>query len=274
MSKESTPLTIYYYVVGPLCFALGLSGNIMGYVVLLNKKLVNIGTRNIYRYLFIADSIFIIQMIIDVSCYHYGYDVTVLSNLSCKIYYYLSYTLATISPMLLVYISMERFISIKYPAKRFILRTNKNQFLYLLLVILFNLIYYMPYTFSFEFRLVNQVHNSRNKTVYECDFVNAKREKILTLMDLINRVIVPCLLITLTTIMVIVSIFKSRNRVFKNYTSAENRNYKRDVRLAVTSICLNIFYIVLTLPLPILLIFAKDASDFAFHFTFSMFWLS
>jgi hypothetical protein len=268
----SSEIILYYHIIPPIFFFIALFGNIMALAVLLRKNLINIGARNIYRYLFIADTLFVLQLIIDATAYYFDYDATTLSLHSCKIYYYFSYTLASISPMLLVYISIERFISIRYPAKKFTLRSNRNQFIYLICVIAFNLTFYFPYLFSFEFKIES---NNKNETLLlECNFKSLEIEKILSLMDLLNRVCIPSILVTITTHMLIFSIFKSRTRVLKNFTSQENRIFKKDIRFAISSITLNIFYISLTLPLPLLLIFDKNFSDFAFHLTFSMFYSS
>jgi len=268
MTEELNKIIILYQTIPPIFFFIGFFGNVMGFVVLLRKNLVNIGARNMFRYLFITDTLFIIQLLIDAITVNFGYNVTVLSKFSCYMYYYLSYTLASISPMLLVYISVERYISIRYPYKKFTLRKKRYQFYYLICVIIFNFVYYSPYLFSFQFW-----NTEKNETLlYECNFVSLERQKILSLMDLLNRVCLPSFLVTITTHMLLFTIFKSRNRVFKSLR--ENRHFKRDVRFAFTSIILNIFYVILTFPLPILLIWGKNFSDFTFHLSFLMFYSS
>jgi len=263
-------ITGFYQFVTPIFFFLGIFGNIMGFVVMLKKEMKKIGARNIYRYLFITDSIFIIQLVVDLIFYQFSYDVTKLSVYTCNMYYYFSYTLASLSPMLLVYIAIERFISIKYPAKRLFLRRSRSQRYYFLLVIGYNMLFYLPFAFSFAIQSENS----------ECDFANAKLKVILSLMDLINRVLLPCTLITLSTCLLIHCIFKSRHRVLRNYTYAENTTFKKDIKLTFTSIFLNIFYVLLTMPLPIFLLLNSDVerdealSEVSFFFCFFLFYVS
>lgn len=261
-------ITVFYYSIAPICFFLGTFGNTLGYVVMLRKKMTKIGAKHIYRYLFITDTVFMLQMVADIIAYHYGYDITKLSVYSCKAYYYFSYTLASLSPMLLVYLAIERYVSIRYPAKRLVLRRGRSQFYYLLLVVVFNTVFYLPFIFSFNLR-----HTSADSV--ECDFFDSKHEFILSVMDLVSRVLVPCILITMSTCLLLHCIFRSRHRVLKSFSIAENRTLKKDIKLAVTSICLNIIYVFLIVPLPMFLVMSGGgSSDFSFHFFFFLFYLS
>ncbi len=262
-----------YQAVTPVLFFLSFFGNILGYVVMLRRKMIKIGARSIYRYLFITDSLFISQIVVDALFTQFSYDITKLSIYTCNTYYYFSYTLASISPMLLVYIAMERYVSIKYPARRLFLRKTQNQFKYLLIVIAYNMLFYFPLLFAFEIRSTYTTGST------ECHFVDSLHELILSLMDLINRVLVPCVLITLSTCMLLHCIFKSRHRVLKNYTIAENRNFKKDIKLTFTSVCLNVIYVLLVVPLPIFLLVngakeSKTVSDACFYIFFILFYVS
>ena len=270
-NEEDNPYHYFAYQMYSITiFGLGFFGNIMGIVVLLKRKLIKLGARNTYRYLFITDTIYLIQMFTDSFAFNMGYDVTALSVLSCRVFFHINNSLATLSPMLLVYISLERLISIKYPHKRFILRKPNYQFLYLVLVFAFNLCYYSPFLFYFNF-VISKMDPKTN--ISECNFADLKSIKTFSYMDLTNRVVTPCVLIMLTSILLILTIFKTRTRVFRHFM-IDNRSYKKDVKFTITSICVNLFYIVLTAPLPIYNIFSDYFSNFAFSFTFYLFCLT
>lgn len=271
-NKDETKihLIVYqFYILTILAF--GFFGNIMGIVVLLKRKLAKLGARNTYRYLFITDTMYLIQMVTDAILFNYGYDITGISILSCRVYYYINNSLATLSPMLLVYISVERLISIKYSHKRFILRRPINQFFYLISVIFFNMIYYSPFLFHFNLDIYK---TSSNRS--DCDFADFKSIRMFSLMDLTNRVLTPCLLTTVTTVLLILTIFRIRKKANRHVIvdSRSCNNTKKDVKFTITSICINLFYIFLTLPLPIYNIFSDYFSDFAFSFAFYLFSLT
>jgi len=180
--------------------------------------------------------------------YAFKIDVTSFSSLACKSYWYISYAFATISPMLNVYISIERFISIAYPSKREILRKKHIQWAYTIVLTLFNLGLYVPVG------LFNDLVIQSNKTA--CDFIDIYWTHTCGYIDLINRVIVPSLLMIIFSIMIITTIFKSRSRmaVFSS-SSRQNRTFQKDVRFSLLSIMMDISYIVFSLPVSILVLF-------------------
>ena len=52
----------YWFPLVILCIAI--AGNTLGCIVIRKPKLINIGPRNIYKYLFIFDTFFILQIIV------------------------------------------------------------------------------------------------------------------------------------------------------------------------------------------------------------------
>jgi hypothetical protein len=77
---------------------------------------------------------------------------------------------------------------------------------------------------------------------------------------------------TIASVLLSFSVHKLRKE-----NSSEDHGFislSKEIRLTITSISLNIFYIVLTLPLPGILIFGKYASDSMLFFNFFLFCLS
>ena len=109
-----------YFVIEVLLFGFGLISNLLALITFFqSKKLENIGTKHIYIYLFIIDSLFLFAMIIDRGAFYNGSDMITYSFITCKLYPYCNRILATISPMLLVYISVERYISLQDMARKY-----------------------------------------------------------------------------------------------------------------------------------------------------------
>ena len=123
-----------YYIFAPVVLGIGLIGNSLGITVLVkSKKLKKIGPILIYKFLFISDTFYLLQIMIIYFGYGFSLDLTILSNLSCQIYIYFNYAFSAFSPWLLVYILIERFISIVHPTKRFMLRKKLNQIIYIII---------------------------------------------------------------------------------------------------------------------------------------------
>jgi hypothetical protein len=51
--------------------------------------------------------------------------------------------------MLLVYLTSERLVSIKYPMKVALFRGNKTQLIYFSIILFYNLAFYLPFSFFF-----------------------------------------------------------------------------------------------------------------------------
>ena len=72
----------------------------------------------------------------------FNIDIALFSSLICKTYFYINFVFASISPVLNVYISVERYISIAYSVKKDFLRKKKIQLGFSILLVIFNLILY------------------------------------------------------------------------------------------------------------------------------------
>ena len=105
-------LTIFSLRFALLIF--GLLGNLVGIILLRRKKLLKLATNQIYLSLFIMDSIYLISQVFQDTADSLGLDLRIISDLSCKIYSFWNFAFGPVSSFLLIYISIERFIAIKY----------------------------------------------------------------------------------------------------------------------------------------------------------------
>jgi hypothetical protein len=235
------------YVFAPVILLIGLFGNIMGLIIVGKKKLVKIGPVIIYKCLFVSDNIYLIQIIFTYMPYAFNFDPINLSNIGCKIYNFFSYGLDALSPWCLVYISIEKFISVAYPNKRFIFKKNKNQIIYFILLFLFNILYHLNIPFSMEIFRVDFDNSS------SCDFIN-NNGIIINNMDLVNCVLAPIFLMILFSLLLIIFIFKSRRRVHLNNSDREIERLKRDIKFSISLLSINLLFILLNLPFTIFIV--------------------
>ena len=104
-------------ILPALILLFGLFGNIIGLVALSRKNLTKIGPVHVYRLLLTIDSVFLNLVVQKYLQFGFNIPVNKISSLICKITSYFNYSLDGISPMLLVYISIDRFIFIKFSNK-------------------------------------------------------------------------------------------------------------------------------------------------------------
>jgi hypothetical protein len=77
---------IINFILPAIVFTASINGNLLMYIVLSNKKLKKIGPIEIYRYLCLSDFLFVIQIIATNLQLAYKIDVTLISNISCKVW--------------------------------------------------------------------------------------------------------------------------------------------------------------------------------------------
>ena len=259
------------YILPPLVLTIGLVGNSLGLFILSKKDLINIGPHFMYRYLFATDSFYLLQIIVVNLQFDYNLDLASISNLSCKLWNYFYYELATISSWLIVYISVERCVSLIRPAWRFTLRKRKNQMAWYIFVIIFCIIYYIPVGLYFEGK---QIINGQTSVIV-CGFADEDFAiKLISYMDLVLRVVLPFFLMIISSMTLIYSIFKSRLRVVTNFLSEENQTFNRELKLAVSSISLNVIYIVTQLPVSITVFGSQYYSNFYYEWSAYLFFVS
>jgi hypothetical protein len=250
-------------VLPPIIIFLGFFGNTMGIIVVAKKNLNKIGPVLMYNFLFISDTLylgifisflmnklfriilfihliykFIAQIIFVYTENAFNHDLTLISRIGCKLINYFNYALDALSPWCLVYISVEKFISIAHPAKRFLFKNNINQIIYFISLFLFNFVYHISVPFFYE------ILNFENIT--DCFISSNEHLLIVIIMDLMNFFFLPFLLMICFSSLLIGYIFKSRRRV--NNSLRENRNFKKDIKFAISSLSMNFLFILLNLP--------------------------
>ncbi len=174
------------YIFPVFVLTFGLIGNTLGIKVLCNKDMKNIGPKRMYIYLFLSDSFFLVQIIVNYFQLAYNLYIGTLSDYSCKLWNYCNYSFAIVSSYLIVYISLERCISITRPAWKFILRKNKNQLIWFILVTLACMLYFLPAGLYFK-----KFPMGSEKLGITCDFVDTNAQLLISYMDLIARAVVP-----------------------------------------------------------------------------------
>ncbi len=250
----------------------GLVGNTFGLIVMRKKRLKMIGPAEMYKYLFVIGLINTLQPF-KLYLNSFGINLATLSDLSCRLFVFYTFTISPIAPMILAYISIERYISIKYMHKRFILRNKANQLIYFIGLICINLI--LSSWAPFQFNLIDKRNSTTTKLKlitnisfnnnFECIIINKSKWAII--WAFIGKFL-PNLLMFVFTLLLISTIFNSRRRVITNYTFKQNETFRRDAKFAFSSLILNIIFILLNLPSTIMYFAGGGGSKYPNLFLF------
>ncbi len=261
MESELKWFVLYVLPLLILCF--GLIGNSMGIIVLSRQEMDEIGPLYIYRYIFIFDSIYLITLVNYYLNFAFSIDIFFEYNFTCKFFYYFLFSFSPISSLLLIYILIERYLSISYPVESNLLNKNKIQFYYLIIIIVLNLIYYSPVPFYFY------SHVNLNSTKFNCScYSNGKH--IISYLTIISKIILPLFLIILFSIILIYKIIKSKSRIATFYSDREKLIFEKDVHLSIISILFNLIQFSFSLPLGIIC-YLFNETNFPFIFTLNIY---
>ncbi len=251
-----------YIIFGPLVLFLGLLGNVLGLVVLRRKNLEKLGPKRMYQYLFKIDLICLLIVLNNHLVQSFDMGFQVLSRLSCKLYMYFAYTFSPITPMILVYILIERYLAIKYPVESNLLRNKKCQLIYISVIVVINILYFMYIPFISDLKYESSLNSTTNRTL--CKIVRSK--KITSYFVFSIRVLVPFTFIFIFSLMLVLKIVNSRNHVSTFYSRKENLLFKRDVYLSILAILSNFLMICFNLPLYIIFFIKEKDSNVGFVF--------
>lgn len=243
----------------PIIVIIGLTGNILNFLVFSRKKFEKLATRNIFKTIAVIDTFCLLQIIDHFFKYGFGFYLRRQSNLTCKMFTFLIYSFGPMSAWLLVFISVERFISISRMSSRIgiVFKQEAFQAKVICLIFAYNLIYYSPFLVLVENKCLHN-GNFTNVTInskYCCDFVDLKSQSVLSYLDGLNSSIVPFCLMLLSSLMIIISLFKSRFRLRhaqagpKERKQQTRKRLKRDIQFAITSIYMNLIFIAFNFPI-------------------------
>ena len=262
-----------YFILPLIIIFLGLIGNLLGLITLFKRQQLQnkeIGPINLYRYIFITDSIIILSFIQVCLDKIYSTGFLLFSIYSCKIIYYFVFSFCSSSSFLLIFILIERYLSIKYPVESNLLRNNKTQFIYLITIFIINLIYWSPVFIYFNIFEIET--NKTNETILMCTIEQNEKYKI-EIITFLNRIILPLFLILFFSILLICNIYKSTRRMSTFYSQRERNTFKRDVQLSIISILFNLIQYSLYIPLIIIYFIFNDNQSSYFFLCFNVFYL-
>ena len=152
-------------------------------------------------------------------------------------------------PYILIYISIEKIVATKYPSRKYFLRKKETQIIYFLIILSLNSVYSLITLFVIDIIRIPTEYNS-TITISVCAFIeNRVLFTTFNLMDIVNRLIIPTILMILSSIVFLNSIWNLNQRISQNFGT--NQNLKKQIMRIVSLINLNVSYIIFPLPISI-----------------------
>lgn len=255
----------YLYFSSLLILVLGIPGNILLFVMYSRHRLRPLSFSLYFRLIALVDFFITLNWLKIFVRYRFDFYIEDISLFLCKTISYAIYCAGPISSWHLIAISIDRLVSIAFPRRFLFFHKRSFQILVIIVIFVFNMTYYVA--LLVDFNLVESTTPNHNRetdnqtddvfiTTYNLCIMNME---LLYWIDLLNSSVLPFIFMILTTSITIRCIIKSRSRITippSTPTTSNGGNYchqvrgslSRDAKFSLTSISLNVLFLVLNLP--------------------------
>ena len=273
---EIDSITVLNNLIGKWVSAIGLStvivvgivGNILSYVVYSRKTFSKTSCGFYFRALSISDSVYLLIMILEFMAAGLEIDLRNYSDLSCKIIWFALYIPPTVSSWFEALVSFDRMINIVAPSKMMFLRTRKVTILLVIAVICIQTSIYTPvlyfYQLIVDFNSSGLAIGSTNGSSISylnfsdsitCASASSTYANILSLYDLIYSTLTPFVVMSISTIVILVKVFKSRHKITSR--GRKSRRDNKDIQFTITSVSLCLLFFVLNIGITTFMLLAS-----------------
>ena len=219
-------------------------------IFILTKR--NFREVSLFRYLILSTISDIISIILMWQSY---YDSIIRNNfVICKIYRFFAYIPYQFSTWMICVSSVDRFLSVKYPY-RFKIRSELRFQIFIVSIVLIGLISVnLPYGFY------NSINNNKNMSLCSYDDESVKIGFYLDILNGLTTVVVPFIIMVISTILIAHQLIKQKKRVDKN-----RKEFDREMKFAKVALSMDLWFVVCTLPFFLVAVVADVTADTSYR---------
>jgi hypothetical protein len=252
----------------------GMITNGLSYAIYSRKSFARDSASFYSRLLLVCDTVGLFHYLIEASLsIGFGMNLNASSSLACTLLYYMLFSIAAVSPWLLVLISFDRMVCIVWPMRLLALTKRRFQALASIAMFAYNFVYYVELAIFREYFEYAQSLPASNDTAWstrQCEWSSYGRQ-VITIMDTINFTVLPFLCMCATSGLTLNAIYSSRARLIaaRRFGSSQKQlntndvgsssgsvsrirrnaqRAKKDLQFVFTSCMLNLAFLLMTLP--------------------------
>ncbi len=241
-STEKAFEFVFEVILLGLIVLLGTVGNVLSLAVFSRKRFKNISVNFMFRIMCITDTLCLLQALQTVLFYAGIYNIRTQSELTCKLFPYLAYSLLPIKGWILVFIDFERYMSVKNPAKKLILQNSRIQVISIVYICVFNFLWYIPFMTNLN------LFETRNKKLV-CNQLKNVKKKVADTMDILNSSLVPFSLMIMFTVLIVMEVYRSKNRIGTNLKNlCVVKKEQKCKKFTITLVLTNLAFIFFNIP--------------------------
>jgi hypothetical protein len=259
---------------------IGLIGNILSFIIF-SRPTFSKNSIGIYcRALAIFDCYTIIELISDLTRIFSDFFIPAHSNFFCKVFFYFNVGFSSIPGWILVIFSFDKMISMRRTThgKFEFLKKPKFQVWAIVVIVLTNLLIYSEVPILLN--IFNDSNQNMTSQVPDCDLTYMPFYGLVDAFYLFEASVIPFGLMIFTSVSIVRSIRRSRKmleKTMKRDSLIMRERKSRDVKFAVTSLALNVLFVVLKLPIVfyyLLTFYGVSLSWVVFFLTLELFYVN
>jgi hypothetical protein len=224
-------------IMPPCMIFAGFLANSIGFVVF-SRSFTRLRLRNLFRIIAFIDMINLVNFLLSYLEQIHSIRIRKTTEFSCRFLWYIDYLANSIAAWLLVYLSANRFASLKLNSIRVLFKKNGN--FIILLIFVFNFGFY-------SVALANTGLNS-NKTI-------CSSQNVTIWMHLTNL----CCLIVLTVLITLLNIhfvLKIKKQIISECITS--RRLTKNIHYVITTVVMNFLFVLFYLPIAVVSIIEKN----------------
>ena len=255
MSDASFTLTIT--TIQATVIAIGIIGNVLSIIVFSRKAFRNNSISTYCTALSIVECFTLIRLITDIYSLAYNIYLPDQSDALCKFTYSVVTYLGSIQPWIMVAFSVDKLLGIRVNSIA-IIKKKWFQWTVVAGIVLLNIVLYIYFPILIR---LNEIFPG----YIICDLSTIGFFQIFMIVNILEMCLIPFIVMTITSILTIRMLIKSRNSVESIGNMSKNRK-SRDYKYAISSLALNIIFIILRLPGSVFYILSAFYSYFDLYF--------
>lgn len=262
----------------PVIVLVGLVGNILNLIVYSRRSFTTVTPISFYfRALAMADLVSLLQFFQFYLIDMFNIDIKSHSDWMCVLLVLMVFVPPGISAWLEATISIDRLLYLIKPMRCFLLLKRRSiQTIILIVIIIQNIIIYLPLVSNYKIGNESSIDALTNSRL--CKMRSESVQAAITWIDLLNFSILPFLIMLGSSFFSIRSLYNSRKSLFVNHSMSQSRRRdSKDRHFAVSSLLLNLIFIVFNLPITVINIvqiyIRNDITALVFSIALHMFFI-
>ena len=234
--------TIAMNAVQAVTIAIGFIGSVLSVMIFSKKTFRNNSICTYCISMTIVECLSLFKFASNIGVLAYGVNLADQSDEFCKVSNFITTLLSSIRPCIMVAFSIDKLLTMRTRSIT-IIKKKWFQWSLVIAIVLFNTGLYIELPIYIKRRVLFPGR-------YLCDGSTTGFYTIFMIVVLLETCLIPFVIMIITSVLTIRLLLKSRNSVERNGKLTQERK-SRDFKYAVSSVTLNIMFIVLKLPLVI-----------------------